>query len=55
MSTSTAVDSIQFDCVFVIARDFCERFRRAGKFSVVQTFMIFADGPTTAKIKTVNV
>ena len=27
----------------------------AGNFRMVQTFVVFADGPTTAKIKTMNV
>ena len=29
--------------------------RIAGNFRMVQTFAVFADGPTTAKIKTANV
>ena len=30
-------------------------YRIAGIFRIVQTFAVFMDGPTTAKIKTVNV
>ena len=30
-------------------------YRIAGNFHIVQTFTVFADGPTTAKIKTVKV
>ena len=30
-------------------------YRIAGNFCMVQAFAVFADGPTTAKIKTANV
>ena len=47
------VDELQH--VTSVTEGTCLDYRIAGNFHIVQTFTVFADGPTTAKIKTVKV